>query len=765
LRTFSAGSAAVLRRSAALLALYFGCFALGSGSVAVAQNYTQWNDYEGGKESSQYSALREINRTNVNQLQIAWVFPTGDDNRYFFNPIEVHGLTYVLAENDSIVALNAETGRVVWVHRADPQTDIITDRGINYWESKDGRDRRLLFSSNHCLRAIDARTGRTILSFGNRGRVDLKQGLGRDPSTLSLVQSTTPGRVFENLLILGSATNQGYGSAPGDIRAFDVRSGRLVWTFHTIPHPGEFGYNTWPKDAWKRVGGANCWGGMSVDVKRGIVYVPTASPKYNFYGADRHGADLFGDCLLALDARTGKLRWYFQMVHHDIWDYDNAASPKLITVWHDGRRVDAVAQVGKTGFVWVFDRVSGKPLWPIEERPEPRSDIPGEETWPTQPFPLKPPPFARQAFYARDVNPFIKDPQEAIRFRHEIEAARNSGLFTPPALVDTIQMPGNSGGANWGSAAIDPSAGSLYVLSMDLPCMLKLEPEVTARASRGESIEQQGHFLFESNCRSCHGADLKGLPPAIPSLVNIGTRFTAGQIESIVREGRGPMPGFPLLPKGDVRSLIAFLLNPAGARDLRSRPANPSAAGTKPKATHGSGVVRYLSGFGFMMTISGTPAIKPPWSSLTAYDLNAGTIKWKIPLGDIPELARKGIHGTGFPFVKTGPVVTGGGLIFTATRDHMVRAYDEATGKVLWEKRLKTPLQGIPSVYEAGGREYLVVCAAAPEVTDPASQRRIQGAYVAFALPRLSRQSKYSVLRQNSVRREMGDFGLLSPSR
>jgi quinoprotein glucose dehydrogenase len=731
--------ACILRWGAALIALYFGCFVPGFPSVALAQSYSKWSDYAGGAESAQYSALRQINRRNVAQLQIAWVFPTGDDNRYFFNPIEVHGLTYVLAENNSIIALNAKTGKIVWVHRFDPGTDIITNRGINYWESKDARDRRLLFASNHCLREIDARTGKTILSFGAGGSVDLKQGLGRDPSTLSLVQSTTPGRVFENLLILGSATNQGYGSAPGDIRAFDVRSGRLVWTFHTIPHPGEFGYNTWPKDAWKRVGGANCWGGMSVDVKRGIVYVPTASPKYNFYGADRHGADLFGDCLLALDARTGKLLWYFQMVHHDIWDYDNAAAPKLITVWHDGRRVDAVAQVGKTGFVWVFDRVSGKPLWPIEERPEPRSDVPGEETWPTQPFPLKPPPFARLSFRAADVNPYISDPQEAIRIRHEIEAARNSGLFTPPALTDTMQMPGNSGGANWGSAAIDPSNGSLYVLSMDLPCMLKLEPEMTSRASRGESMEQQGHFLFESNCSSCHGSDLKGVPSAIPSLVNIGRRFNAAQIEGVVKEGRGPMPGFPRLPKAELRALIAFLLNPAGATGSPSLPGNSPAASTR--ATHGSRAVRYLSGFGFMMTSSGTPAIKPPWSSLTAYDLNTGTIKWKIPLGDVPELARKGIRGTGFPFVKTGPVVTGGGLIFTATRDHMVRAYDEATGKVLWEKRLKTPLQGIPSVYEVGGREYLVVCAAAPEVSDPASQRRIKGAYVAFALPQPSRRS------------------------
>ncbi|MGA2984663.1 MAG: pyrroloquinoline quinone-dependent dehydrogenase [Terriglobia bacterium] len=721
--------------------LLFGCFILGVHVRAVGQSHTTWSDYGGGTDSAQYSALHEINRTNVSKLQIAWVFPTGDDNRYFFNPVEAHDLTYVLAKNNSIAALNAETGKVVWVHEADPHTDIITSRGINYWESKDGHDRRLLFASNHFLQAIDARTGKPILSFGTDGRVDLKEGLGRDPQTLSLVQSTTPGRVFENLLILGSATNQGYGSAPGDIRAFDVRTGQLVWTFHTIPHPGELGYETWPKDAWKRVGGANCWGEISADEKRGIVYVPTASPKYNFYGADRRGANLFGDCLLALDARSGKLLWYFQMVHHDIWDYDNTAAPKLLTVWHDGQKVDAVAQVGKMGFVWVFDRVTGKPLWPIEERPEPRSDMPGEETWPTQPFPLKPPPFARQAFTAADLSPLISDPQELARFRQELDAARNEGLYTPPTLTGTMEMPGNSGGANWGSSAVDPADGTLYVVSMDLPCLLKLEREQTGRASPGESIEQQGHFIYESNCRSCHGADRKGLPPAIPSLVDIGASLHREQIESVVRQGRGPMPGFPRLPETDRKALIAFLLNPSGASALPSVPAMPQAAGTNSPAGPDSGAVHYLTGFGFMMTSTGVPPITPPWSSLTAYDLNQGTIKWKIPLGEVPELAAKGIRGTGFPFPRTGPVVTAGGLVFTATRDHMVRAYDEETGKVLWEKRLETALQGVPSVYEAGGREYLVVCAAAPEMLDAAIQGHIRGAYVAFALPSASRQA------------------------
>jgi quinoprotein glucose dehydrogenase len=568
---------------------------------------------------------------------MAWTYPTGDNNKYFFNPLVVDDMMYVLAKNNSIVALDAATGKEIWVHPAAPDTKIITNRGINYWESKDRADRRLLFASNHCLQAIDARTGKSILSFGVNGRVDLKEGLGRDPKTVYLVQSTNPGRVFENLLILGSATNQGYGSAPGDIRAFDVITGKLVWTFHTVPHPGEFGYETWPKDAWKTGGGANSWTEFSLDRKRGIVYIPTASPKYNFYGADRKGANLFGDCLLALDARTGKRLWHFQMVHHDIWDYDNATAPKLLALQHNGSKVDAVVQVGKEGFVWVFNRSSGEPFWPIEERPVPRSDMPGEETWPTQPFPSKPPPFARQKFTADDLSPFIDDPQERARLRDEIQGARNEGMFTPPGRHGTIQMPGNNGGANWGGAAVDPSNGTLYVVSKDLPALLKLET-----------------------------TDPQNMP--LPS-------YTA------------------------------------------------------------PGMTRYYSAFGFIYTSTGLSPITPPWSSLTAYDLNQGTIKWKIPLGEVPELASKGFKNTGSHFPKVGPVVTAGGLIFTGTRDKKVRALDEETGKVLWEAELDSALEGMPAVYEENGREYVVFCAAAQASIPPAPQSAIRGAYVAFALP------------------------------
>ena len=597
--------------------------------------YTTWSDYGGSSDAAQYSSLSQIDRSNVSKLEIAWTYPTGDTGKYLFNPVVVDGTMYVLAKNNSVVALNAATGKEIWVH-PNPRGRVTT-RGINYWESADRSERRLLYANNNLLQAIDARTGQSVSTFGTRGQVDLREGLGRDPATIS-AQSTTPGRVFDNLIILGSATNQEYDSAPGDIRAYDVRTGALAWTFHTIPHEGEFGYDTWPKDAWKTVGGANAWGEMSIDRERGIVYIPTASPKYNFYGANRKGANLFGDCLLALDARTGKRIWHFQMVHHDIWDYDNATAPKLLTVRHNGGMVDVVAQAGKTGFLYVFNRVTGEPLWPIEERKVPRSDMPGEEAWPTQPYPTSPPPFARQKFTEKDLSPFIEDPAERARFRDDMLSARNEGLFTPPGLKNTVEMPGNNGGANFGGAAVDPGHGTMFIISKDFPAMLKLE--------------------------------LKGPAPA----------------------------------------------------DL----------------SH----AEYKSGFGFMVTSSGLSAIAPPWTTFTAYDLNTGSIKWQIPLGDVPELAAKGITSTGAHFPKVGPVVTAGGLIFTGTRDRDVRALDVETGKVLWTAEVDAGLEGIPAIYEVNGRQYVVFCAAALSTTHthaipghPAANGPVPGAYVAFALP------------------------------
>lgn len=679
-----------------------------------------WTDYGGAPDSAQYSSIGQINRSNIKELKPAWVYRTNDNNKYFFNPLVIDGVMYVMAKKNSIVALDAGTGGELWTHTPPPDTKVITNRGLNYWQSKDRKDRRLFYCSNHKLRAISAIDGKPIATFGEGGSVDLKQGLDRDPKTITLVQSITPGRVFEDLLIVGSATNQGYGSAPGDIRAFDVRTGKLVWTFHTVPRPGEYGHETWPAYAWKRVGGANVWGEMSLDMQRGILYAPTASAKYNFWGVDRQGANLFSDSLLALDARTGKRLWHFQMVHHDIWDYDDATAPKLLTINHEGKRLDVVAQVTKQGFVWVFDRVTGKPVWPIEERPVPKSDQPGEQTWPTQPFPTKPPPFARQTFTVDDLSPYLS-PADRAKFRDDILSARNEGLFTPPSRRKTVQMPGNNGGANWGGAAVDPEAGLLYVVSKDLPAMLKLEPEGTPVPGQNDYPEQRGLDLYTSNCQGCHRAERTGnAANGVPSLLDIAVRSTRDQIAATIAKGKGRMPKFAQFTPTQIDEIIAFLYNPARAeRNI------PITADT-----------RFYSGFGFMIASDGLSAIKPPWSSLTAYDLNEGAIKWKIPLGDVPELAAKGITGTGSHYPKVGPVVTAGGLIFTGTRDKKVRALDSSTGKILWEWEVDAALEGIPAVYSIGGHQYVVFCAAAQAGLTQSTQKPIQGSYVAFTLPR-----------------------------
>ena len=462
---------------------------IAAGQAAPAgQDYKTWKDYGGGPDSSHFVDLKQINKSNVNQLEVAWIYPTGDNRSYVFNPIVVDNVMYVQARNSSLVALDAATGKEIWIHENLPG---LATRGIAYWESKDRKDRRLIFALNNYLQEIDARTGKSILTFGNNGLVDLRQGLGRDPRTIVRIQPESPGRVFENLILLGSSTGEAYLSAPGDIRAYDVRTGKLVWTFHTIPHPGEEGYDTWPKDAWKYAGGTNTWGEITVDEKRGIAYFPTGSPTYDYYGADRIGSNLFGNCLLALDARTGKRLWHFQMVHHDLWDYDNNAAPQLITVRHNGKLIDAVAQSTKQGFLFVFDRVTGKPLWPIEERPVPKSHMPGEQAWPTQPYPTVPPPFARQTMTADDVNPYILTAEERAAWKERISKMRNEGLFTPPGLEETISLPGARGGSNWGTNAANPTKGMVYLTTQDWPTIYKLGLEDPLAARRAASSAEQ----------------------------------------------------------------------------------------------------------------------------------------------------------------------------------------------------------------------------------------------------------------------------------
>ena len=693
--------------------------------------YTSWSDYGGSSDSMQYSALKQINKSNVARLELAWThLVPGPSGRFGFNPVIVDGMMYVLSKDRSIVALDAQTGKQIWSH---PVEGNPTDRGINYWQNKDGSDRRLILAANSFLQEFNAKTGVTINTFGNDGEVDLRVGLGRDPKNIRNIQTGTPGRVFENLILIGSAPGEGYGSSPGHIRAYDVVSGKLIWTFHTIPQPGEFGYDTWPEDAYKYAGGANVWGEISIDEKRGIGYFPTGSPTYDFYGADRKGANLFGNCLLALDLRTGKRLWHFQTVHHDLWDYDLTTSPKLLTVRHKGKPVDVVAQATKFGFLYVFNRVTGEPLWPIEERPVPASDVPGEEAFPTQPFPTKPAPFARQRFRPEDVNPHVEE-SERERLLSVLKEARNEGLFTPPALRNTIIMPGELGGTNWGGVAADPTTGMLYVRSIDAPTMHIMSQRQAARTIEGGTPEQQGRALYSVHCVTCHGPDRKG----ITSPKELGIE----KFREIVMNGRGQMPAFQTLTSQNVDTLAAFLVNPAAGElpPPRTPPPPPP-----------PGQVRYYTPYGTLNANNGLSAIGPPWSQLTAYDLNEGVIKWQIPLGTVASLTAKGIRDTGsYHPTRNGVVVTAGGLIFIGTwSDRTVRAYDSQTGNVLWERQLESNPEGIPAVYEAGGRQYVVFCTRTGRVFDNIGADSIawlpgkpeaQGYYV-FTLPKSASKS------------------------
>jgi quinoprotein glucose dehydrogenase len=730
--------------------------------VASAQQHKTWKDYGSGPDSSKFMDLDQIDKSNVGDLQVAWTYPTGDKSTYLFNPVIVDDVMYVLARGNSLVALDAATGKEIWIHE---NLRGIASRGINYWESKDRKDRRLIFQINNRLQAIDARTGKSILTFGKNGLVDLREGLGRDPKTIFRVQSGTPGKIFENLILLGSATGEGYFATPGFLRAYDVVSGKLVWTFRTIPQPGEFGYETWPKDAWKYIGGANTWGEISVDEKRGIAYFPTGSPTYDYYGADRIGSNLFGNCLLAIDARSGKRLWHFQMVHHDLWDYDAVSAPQLITVRHGDKTIDAVAQASKQGFLYVFDRVTGEPLWPIEERPVPKSDVPGEEAWPTQPFPVAPPPFARQSMTADDLTPYLLTPEERATWKDRIASARK-GLFLPPSEHETLAIPGARGGSNWGTTAANPKDGIVYLLTQDWPSFYKMGLETPGGG--GRRLARQGEALYTQTCQGCHGADRAG-SASVPSLLGMGDRLSLAEFKQITLAGKGKMPAFPSIEDDVMRGLFVYL----GGNPFRPPPqVVMEGADRGPVVASGGapGGLELPSGRSQFFGMAGPPypegievppnryytsyglefpyITAPPWSSIAAYDLNKGTIKWKVPLGEDKAAVAEGGKNTGVPRggERQGIIPTATGLVFATAKDGKLRAFDADNGEVLWTAELPAGTEGIPAMYEVNGRQFLVVCATNPLTwgretragsgalgDDGASD--LQRAYIAFALP------------------------------
>ncbi len=671
-----------------------------------AREQRDWAVWGGDAENNHYSSLAQINRHNVSRLAVAWTFDSHEEGGLQTSPLVAEGVLYGITPTQKIFALDAATGHLFWKFDAGVK-GTQPDRGLAYWT--DGKDRRILVGIMNFVYALDAVTGRPIASFGNQGRIDLRENLGREPAASQSVYLTSPAAIYKDLLIVGGRNPETPPSPPGDVRAFDVRTGKLRWSFHTIPRPGETGYDTWPKDAWKTAGAANNWSGMSIDVKRGIVYVPTGSPVFDFYGADRVGDDLFSDCLIALNAETGERIWHYQAVRHDIWDRDFPAAPVLLTVQRGGKPVDAVAQTTKQGFVYLFDRTNGTPLFPIEYHKYPASTVPGEVAASQQPLPTRPAPYARQLLTEDLLT--NRTPEVHQWALEKFRKFRSEGEFLPFSVgADTVVFPGFDGGAEWGGAAVDPETSLIYVNANDVAWTGALALNTGENSARG---------IYLSQCGVCHGEKMTGSPPAIPSLVGVGDRLAAQQIAATIKSGKARMPGFPSLSDDQMFALITFLTS-GESKELQNGEPPPES-------------LKYrFTGYHKFLDPDGYPAVLPPWGTLNAINLNTGEYAWKIPLGEYPELAAKGQNKTGTENYG-GPIVTAGGLLFIGATnfDKKFRAFDKSTGALLWEATLPFSGNATPVTYEVNGRQFVVIAAGGGK--DPKSPSG--GAYVAFALP------------------------------
>ena len=736
-------------RTSATIAILFVVFSSCRQSSSINIDYTGWRTYAGSKDGIRYSSNKQINTSNVNRLQVAWRFSshdkdTGNRSQNQCNPIVVDGILYGTSPRLKLLALNAATGDPKWIFdpanddsilSKDPFAFFKVSRGVVYWQDEEGKDKRIFFSVGSRTYAINAVDGKKISAFGKNGFIDLSENLDREPGFNSFVAGTTPGIIYHDLLIVGTRLAESADAAPGHIRAYDVRTGQRRWIFHTIPHPGEFGYDTWPdKEAWKKLGGANNWAGMSLDEGRGILYVPTGSVGGDFYGGIRKGTNLFGNSLIALDANTGKYLWHFQVIHHDLWDRDLPANPNLITIERDGKKVDAVAQITKHGYVFVFDRITGKPVFPIEEKAVPREALPGEETWPTQPIPTLPEPFARQRFTIDDVTNI--SPEAHAEMLEKYKKVKYEKMFTPPSKEGSWIFPGFDGGGEWGGAAADPESGILYIQSSELPWSLTMI-DVPKNKFDDRSLNGIGQSVYNKYCLSCHGPELKGNGTSYPSLVNLQKKLNEEQTRKLIENGKNMMPAFKQITEGDKGALISFLLH------LESKEPKKKGKAGAPKEPGGSEAdhlvakksildeVPYtMTGYNRFLDKNGYPGITPPWGTLNAVNLNNGKLLWKVPVGEYPELTKKGIPVTGTEGYG-GPLVTKGGLIFiAASKDGKFRAFDKKNGKLLWETQLPVPGFATPATYIVNGKQYVVIACGGGKIGSKSGDE-----YIAFALP------------------------------
>ncbi|MBL9186350.1 MAG: PQQ-binding-like beta-propeller repeat protein [Opitutaceae bacterium] len=695
--------------------------------AAGAAQAADWPAYLGDKASSHYSTLSEITPDNVARLEVAWTYQAGGlggRTQIQCNPLVIDGVLYGTTPDLQLFALDAATGAERWRFDAAKIPGLAksgVNRGLATWT--DGIARRILFANDRFLHAIDAATGQRIASFGRGGSIDLKEGLGRDAAKLAL-SVTTPGVVFRDLLILGMRVGEGPApAAPGPIRAFDVRTGALVWRFNTIPLPGEPGHETWPPEAHRHIGGANVWTGFALDEERGLVFCPTGSASFDFWGGNRIGDNLYANSLVALDARTGRRVWHYQFVRHDVWDRDLPAPPNLVTVTHGGKPIAAVAQVTKSGHVFVFNRETGEPLFPIDEVPVPKSDLPGEVLATTQRVPRRPAPFSRQLFTHTEITQRTPEAHRAVLER--FATVRPHTPFAPPSRQGTVVFPGFDGGAEWGGAAADPD-GVLYVNGNEMAWILTMVD--AKRRAAGAAGGSDGAAIYTQICAACHGVDRRGnVAQNVPSLENLAARLKPADVHALLQAGKGVMPSFAFLSEAQRGALVNALFGteaPPAANPGDTHAAD--AAGVDPLG----GIPFATTGYNRWLDPDGYPAVKPPWGTLNAIDLNTGEYRWTVPLGDWPTPGAPAGPPTGTENYG-GPVVTAGGLVFiAASRDGHIRAFDRRTGKELWKAPLPAAGFATPATYAVGGRQYVVIACGGGKIGVKSGD-----AYVAFALP------------------------------
>ena len=697
--------------------LIFFLFSCSESDSYKPLDYSGWETFGGTKDAARYSSLDQVNRENVQNLEVAWTYHTSDStarSQIQCQPIVVNGVLYATSPQVNVFALDAASGKLLW--RFNPfqmlggqNSWAGTNRGVTYWE--EGEDKRILFAAGNWLMALNAVDGRPIMDFGDGGKVDLQKDLDTDLEEF-LITSNTPGVVYKDKLILGMRLSEGLDAAPGHIRAYNIKTGKREWIFHTIPQSGEFGNDTWEEEYIDLIGGANNWAGMSLDEEKGIVYVPTGSATYDFWGGYRHGQNLFANSLIALDANTGQRIWHFQAVHHDIWDRDFPANPNLIRIKKDGEWIDAVAQTSKQGYIYAFDRSTGKPIWPIEEREVPQSEIPGDQSWPTQPHPTLPEPFMRMVYEEKDILNLTPEWEKDIR--KKLENVKYGHMWLPPSDQHGIVLfPGMDGGAEWGGSSFDPLTQTMYINANQIPWVIRM--------TANPKFENVGQGIYVNYCANCHGMSRKGNPPTVPSIENLKTNFNNASLSDLIKNGKGAMPAFAHIAEADRKLLVDYLMGIEENADAEKKEMEGGKERLNPQF--------YMNGYARLLTEDGYPGINPPWGTLTAIDMNTGKIKWQSVLGEFDELTAKGIPATGTENYG-GPVTTAGGLVFiAATKDEKIRAFDKDTGEILWEAKLPAAGHATPAVYMKNGRQYLVIACGGGKGTKSGD------AYVAFALP------------------------------